>query len=235
MKHLTRLIAALAITAWAIPAPAQDAQRTYDRVDFNVTAEREVENDVLVAIVYSEAEDNDQADAADEVNANIRWAADRARRASDVELQTLQYTTRPVYAPNSRRIVGWIARQSLRLESRAPAALSTLLGDLQARVALQSLNYDLSKAARDTAEDELIREALSRFNRRAALIADEMDRSGYRLVNVNVNTGGPIAFARAQRAEFQVADVAAPEIAAGTQTLSVTANGAIELAPAARE
>jgi predicted secreted protein len=234
MKRLTALIPAVAMAAWASTAPAQEAQRTYDRVDFSVTAEREVENDVLVAIVYAEAEANDQADAADEVNANIRWAAERARRASDVELQTQQYTTRPVYAPNSRRIVGWIARQSLRLESRAPEALSTLLGELQARVALQSLNYDLSKAARDTAEDELIREALSRFNRRAELIADEMGRSGFRLVNVNVNAGGPIAFARAQR-EFQAADVAAPEIVAGTQTLSVTANGAIELDQAASD
>ena len=43
--------------------------------------------------------------------------------AGNVELQTMQYSTRPVYA-NGRRIIGWVARQSLRLESTDAEALS---------------------------------------------------------------------------------------------------------------
>jgi hypothetical protein len=110
------LLTALAATSLA----AQEL--TYDRVDLNVSAESEIENDQMIAVVYAEVEDNDQAEAADAVNQSIRWATERARRIDGVELQTMQYSTSPVYAPNSRRISGWIARQSLRLQSGDAAA-----------------------------------------------------------------------------------------------------------------
>ena len=74
-------------------------------------------------------------------------------------------------------------------------------------------------------------EALQSFNRRAELVADELGRSGYRIVRININTGGgrvaPVAFrSRAMTAE---ADVAQPALEAGTQTVSVNVSGTIEL------
>lgn len=224
------LPAAAGLTALlAIPALAQDDMPTYDRVSLNATAEREVENDLLIAIVYAEVEDNDQSDAADQVNAAIQWAADRARRAGDIVLQTTQYNTRPIYA-NGRRITGWVARQSLRLESTDAEALSELLGTLQDRVAVQSISYGLSRAARDAAEDELIAEALARFDRRASLVASELGRDGYRILQIDVGTPNgfyPVAM-RAQ-ALAQDAERLRPEIEAGVQQLSVTVNGTIVL------
>ena len=131
---------------------------------------------------------------------------------------------------NDRRIVGWVARQSLRLESMDAEALSTLLGELQARVAIESLSSTLSKAARDSVEDEVISEAIAQFRRRAAQIAAEFDRDDYRLVHINV--GGYAIFAQELRRDnfaLAAADVAAPTIEAGLQTVSVTVSGTIEL------
>jgi predicted secreted protein len=223
-------ITQLALIAVLLPTAAlSQEEKTYDRVDLSISAERAVENDLLIAIVYAEVEANRQSDAANGVNEAIRWAADRAREVDEVELQTMLYSTRPVYA-NERRIVGWIAQQSLRLESKNQQALSALLGDLQTRVAIQSINYGLSKTARDAAEDELIAEGLAQFNRRAALVARELGRSGVRIVHLNVGTSGgsPIAI-RGMRTLGATADVAAPEIEAGVQTLFVSINGMIEL------
>jgi predicted secreted protein len=216
---------AIALTGTAL---AQE-ERDYDRADFSVTAEREIENDTLIAVVFAEVEDNDQADAADSVNAGIAWAADRARRVDGVELQTMRYTTRPVYAPNSRRIVGWIARQSLRLESQDAETLSELLGELQTRVAIESMTQQLSREARAAVEDELIAEALARFRSRAELIASEMGRDGYRLISVNVNSGGVVRNTAVRAMAF--AESAAPVIDTGLQTVAVTVSGAIELLP----
>ena len=133
-------------------------------------------------------------------------------------------TTRvPVYA-NGRRIVGWVARQGLRLESQDAEALSELLGELQERVAIQSINYSISEAARDAAEDELIAEALAQFSRRANLIASELGHDGYRIVRINVGTSGGFRApdTRVMVTAARAGQVEAPAIEAGTQRMSVT-------------
>jgi predicted secreted protein len=231
MKRLTKVLTALAGSSWLLAAQAQN-EPMYDQVDLNASASQDVENDLLIAFVFAEVEANDQADAADAVNEAIAWAAGRARRIDGIEVQTTNYNTRPVYA-NGRRIVGWVARQSLRLESTESQALSELLGELQQRVAVQSITYELSDPARDAAEEALIAEALAQFNRRAELIAGELGRDGFKIVRLSIGNNGPI-FASASRARmaFSEADVAQPEIEAGTQSLSVNVTGTIELAAA---
>lgn len=231
MRRIQAILLALTALALSQSGLAQE-ERTYDRADFPVTVEREVENDTMIAVVFAEVEDNDQSDAASEVNSLISWAGDLARSTPGIELQTMQYTTRPVYAPNSRRIVGWIARQSLRLESQDSESLSTLLGTLQERVAIESMSYQLSKAVRDAVEDELVAEALARFRQRATQVASEMGRDGYRLMWVNINAVRVASPSVSNtRALSFAAEAAPPQIEAGVQTLSVSANGAIELLP----
>lgn len=213
----------------ATTALAQD-DKTYDQIDLTADARLEIENDLLIATVFAEAEDSDQADAAAAVNEAIAWATDRARRVSGIRLQTTSYTTRPLYA-NGRRITGWAARQGLKLESADAEVLSTLLGELQERVAVESMSYGLSDAARNAAEEQLIADAIAQFDRRANLIARELGREGYRIVRLNVGTQGanPLIYA----AQAHIADAGTgltpPEIEAGVQTLTVTINGTVEL------
>jgi predicted secreted protein len=223
-----KLLLILASAAAALPAAAQPVPEPYDRVDLSASAEMAVDNDLLIAIVYSEVQDERQAAAADQVNEAIQWAVREAERVREVRSQTLQYASFPVYGSN-RRIVAWQARQSLRLESRDAERLSDLLATLQDRVAVQSVNYDVSKQARDAADEALIAEALAQFNRRAALVAEELGRPGYRLVRLSIGTSGdgpsPIAYRAAQ---LETA-VAAPALEAGVQTVSVSVSGTIEL------
>jgi predicted secreted protein len=194
-------------------------------------AVREIENDELVAVVYAQAQGQRQSEAANAVNEDLSWALELAESTRGITAQTLQYSSYPAYG-NNQRIVGWQARQSLRLESRDADRLSELLGELQERVAIESVSYQVSREARETANDELIREALQSFNRRAELVTDELSRSGYRIVRININTGGggvtPIAY-RTMAAMRADAEVAQPALEAGTQTVSVNVSGTIEL------
>ena len=203
----------------------------YDQVSITATAEREIENDLLVAVVFAQVQAERQSDAANSVNEDMRWALERAEDVRGVTAQTLQYNSFPVYGDN-RRIIGWQARQSLRLESRDAEALSELIGELQARVSVESISYRVSSEARQSADDELIAEALAQFARRAELVAEELGRPGYRIVRLDINTGGggpmPMAF-RNQGLEAAVARVSAPAIEAGTQTVTVSVSGTIEL------
>ena len=226
--YLAYLVAAASLLGAASSA-AQESPDVYDRVDLSASAEQEIDNDLLVAFVFAEVQANRQSDAASQVNDAIQWAIGRARKVAAVELQTMQYTTRPVYA-NGRRIVGWVARQSLRLESKDGAALSDLLGDLQERVAIQSVSYDVSKQARDAAEETLIAEALRQFDRRAGLVARELGRDGFRIVRISINPtfAGPLQRQRIEEVTV-TANAAPPAIEAGTQKVSVFVSGTVEL------
>lgn len=232
MKRLRTLLALLAAMACLNPVYAQD-EATYDRIDLNANTSAEVENDLLIAVVFAEVEDNDQADAAAAVNESIAWAAGRAREVAGIDIQTSNYNTRPVYA-NGRRIVGWVARQSLQLESADAEALSELLGELQQRVAIQSINYGLSDTARETAEEALIARALAQFNRRATLIASELGREGFKIVRLSVGSSGvnPAQFMDMSVRSVSALEFSAPEIEAGRQTLTVNVSGTVELLPA---
>ena len=225
---------ALLLAAGAPPALAQPAPPIYDQIDLSASAETEVANDLLVAVVYAEVQNERQSVAANEVNEAIQWAVGQAERARDVQAQTLQYASFPVYG-NNRRVIAWRARQSLRLESRDAERLGELLGTLQERLSVQSVNYDVSKEARDAADEMLIADALAQFNRRATLVANELGRSGYRIVRIGIATNEqnpmPVPLAYRATALEQDTAVAAPALEAGVQTLRVTVSGTVELDP----
>ena len=88
MRPTPLLFTALLAATLTLPALAQDNPPTYDRVDLSASAEREVPNDLLVAVVYAEVEANAQSRAADQVNEAIRWASERARAVRGVTVET---------------------------------------------------------------------------------------------------------------------------------------------------
>ena len=229
-----RSLSPIFLLAAALTAGAQEAP-TYDQIDLSASAERDVENDLLVAVVYAQEQDARQSVAADQVNQTISWVLEQADDVRSVRSQTLQYGSFPVYG-NNRRITAWQVRQSVRLESTDTDALSELLGELQARAAIESVNYDASSDARDAANDELIAAALARFSERATLVATELGRPGYRIVRINIQTGdgsrNPVFLPNmARMASDSSESVAAPSLEAGTQRMIVSVSGTIELDP----
>jgi predicted secreted protein len=109
--------------------------------------------------------------------------------------------------------------------------LSELIGELQERLSIQSVNYMVSKAARDLVEESLISEALALYRRRAELVAQELGRKSYRIVELNINAQGarPPQIAYATRGLATESLAAAPAIEAGAQTVTVNVSGNIEI------
>jgi predicted secreted protein len=146
-----------------------------------------------------------------------------------VKVQTTQYNTSPVYTKNV--VTAWRARQAIRLESTDSDAISELIGELQERLSIGSIDYTVSKAARDAIENTLTAEALAQFKQRAELIARELGRKSYRIVQLHVSTQGgqpqPIAYAARGMVAMEAA--VAPAIEAGVQTVTVHVSGTIEI------
>jgi predicted secreted protein len=213
-----------------MPAAAHETAPVYDRINFQVSASKEVENDTLVVVMYHERAGQQPTAMADDVNKTIAWAVELAKTNPAVKVQTLNYQQQPLY--KNQTVTGWKVRQSIRLESTDAAALSTLIGELQQRLSIASMHYTVSPDVRRDVEDLLIARALQRFKHRGKLIADELGRPDYRLVSVDINTAGaspmPVRM-RAVSAMAESSSVAPPTLEAGVQSITVQISGSIEL------
>ena len=92
------------------------AQQTlsYDRVNFSVSVNEEVENDTTTAVLYVQREGSEAGRLAGEVNKEINWALERAKEVPALKVQSEDYQTFPVYAKQT--LTGWRVRQSISLE-----------------------------------------------------------------------------------------------------------------------
>jgi predicted secreted protein len=203
---------------------------TYDRISLSASAQKDVEADLLVAVLAAQRDGTDAAQLAGEVNTLVDWALSQAQGEAQVESETLGYTTNPVYTKGT--LTGWRVRQNFRLRSRDAAALSGLVGRLQEKLLLQSIGYEISDGRRMETENGLIRAGIDAFKARAQLIAAQMGERRHRLVDMRVETRGdrPAPVYRAMAA-MSAADAApaAPRIEAGKQTIRVDVSGVIEL------
>lgn len=218
------------LAAFTAPVNAE-TPLPYERVAFVVSAEKEVENDVLTAILSASQTGQDTVQLADEVNQAVAWALETAKKQTAVQSRTLGYTTNPVY--RDQRVDGWQVSQRLELKSKDSKALSSLLGELQTKLRIESVNYSISTEVQKATEEQLINEAMDGFKQRAAQVQKNMGRANYRVVRMDIQTAAdfpqPYAMAAAEGASFS-RSVAAPVLEAGKQKVKVLLNTEIELA-----
>ncbi len=219
--------------AWLLAAPAAlgaEDPPPMRRIDFSVQASREVANDWVRAVVGVTDEDENAAKLADRVNQAMAWALERARARSGITAKSAGYSTFPVHDPRKGERRFWRASQDLLLEGADARAMSELLGELQSRVQLRSLDFTVSPAQRRKVEDELIDEALAAFLARADRVRQRLGGRGYEIVQISVGTSGgfpPVPVMRAMAMEAK--DMAAPALEAGTSEVLVSASGSIQL------
>jgi predicted secreted protein len=221
---ITTLLTLLSTTASA------HEQIYYDRVNLSSSVSREVGNDTLVVVLYAQREGSDLAALANAVNRLVGEAVTQAKEASDVKTRTLGYQSYPIY--QKQHITGWRVRQALRLESENISQLTALTGELQKLLAVESIAYRISPQRRDEVEAELIGEAIAAFRRRADDITRHFERFDYRLVDINIDTGGRSVQPFGARADGMMAasrEMAPPTLEPGTQQMQVSIHGSIEL------
>jgi predicted secreted protein len=215
---------------WTAALAGEDTPE-YDRVSLSASASEQVENDTLVAVLFEQREGEDPAALAGQVNRAIARAVERAKQVEGVDVQTLGYQTSPVY--RDQRLSAWRVRQSVRLESRAAARLSALVGELQSDLQVESVSYGVSDERRREAEERLMRGAIQAFSRRAALVAEALGHPDYRLVRMEIDTGGetPRPMEMRMFSAARAAPETPPTLEAGTRTLEVSIRGTVELEP----
>lgn len=202
----------------------------FDRISLSASASENIANDILVATLFAQQEGDKPATLSEKINKAIKWAIAIAKKHPEIEVRTQAYSTQPVY--NKNRVVGWRVKQSIELKSKNIPLLSKLIGELQEQLSVQSMAYQVSDDLRQTAEDRLIAQAIHAFEQRAQLVKTTMRRSGYQLVDMDINTANgpaPRPYIRSSALTTNAVAKSAPTIVAGSKKLTVNIRGTVQL------
>jgi predicted secreted protein len=221
----------LVLTLLLVGSAGAAEDRPDRRVGFSVERSREVANDWVTAVLTVTHEDPSAAAVAAKINADMGWALGLAKGRSGVRARSGGYSTQPVSDPKRGNVHHWRGVQQLVLESGDVGALTALVGELQARLQLESLGFSVSPERRREVEDELVAEVIAAYQARAELVRKSFGASGHRLVEVQIGTGGgvPMPVRPMMRAMAAEADMAPPAVEGGTSRIEASASGTIEL------
>jgi len=225
MKYL--IILAALVTG--INVAFADDELRYNQVRLQSQQTEAVSNDTMHVSMNSYAEMQDPAKLAAKINNDMEWALQQARQVQGVKINTGSYQTWPI--TRKEVTTGWRGQQDLVLESADTETLSRLVGQLQDRLQIKSMSFTVSDEKRAEVENRLIDAALDSFKQRAGIIGDNLKASGFRIVEINVNssTQRPPMLRQAKMATMSMEASDAVAVEGGESDVSVTVNGTIEL------
>ncbi|MFZ5524117.1 MAG: SIMPL domain-containing protein [Pseudomonadota bacterium] len=212
--------------------PAHAESEPYNRVDFQIEIAREVANDLLVANMSVEIQDKQPSRVAQQVNTAINDALKKSSAFSAVKTSSGNQNTYPVYGKNNQ-VDAWRGHAEIHLESRDFKAAGELIMQLQQRMQLVNIQFTVAPDTRAQIENELIAEAIKKFQTRANAIRTAMNASSYKNVSLSINNGAgmPMPSPKAMMRSTMAMDAAipAPEFAAGDSRMAMQVSGIIEL------
>lgn len=222
--------APLLLLLLALPAAAAEGERRLTTIDLAAEGTRPAANDLARATVFAEASGSSPGELAAQINGLVNAALKTAAPYATIKTQSGATHTYPIHAKGNR-IDGWRMRSELSLESRDSAALSELLGKLQASMGVANLIMLPASETREKAESEAVIAALAAFRVRASTVADALGK-GYRIRHLSINTGGgrPPGPPVMRAAAMAAAESAPLPIEAGETLVRATISGQIELA-----
>ncbi|MBS7663880.1 SIMPL domain-containing protein [Pseudomonas lalucatii] len=230
MQPLSRLATALGVaTLFSLPALADEAR--YNQVALRAEVSQEIAHDLMHVTLYSEAQDSDPARLAAQITRTLNDALKQARAAKGVSVALGSRHSYPVYDDKRQRISAWRERAELRLESADFAALSKLTGQMLESLKMAGMDFSIAAPTRKSQEDALLKEAVAAFKARAQLATEALGGNGYKLVSLNLSSGGfqPPMPMRMAKGMAMMEAAPTPEIEAGTSQVTVNADGVIEV------
>lgn len=235
MPLTSRLAALLALTSVALLSqPAAAEQPRYNQVSLRAEVSQSVAHDEMQVSLYTEAQDTDPTRLASLISQTLNDAVGKARAIPEVRVSLGNRNSYAVYDDKGRKITGWRERADLSLESSNFAVLAQLTADLLGNLQMGGMSFSVANQTRQKAEDSLFKDAIKAFNARATLVSQAMGGTGFRLISLNLSSGGfrqpmPMRM-EAMKGMAMSSDAAPPQdIEAGSSQVNVSADGTIEV------
>lgn len=224
---VSRSVALLACIA-CLPAVADDQR--YNQISLRAEANNEVAHDRMHVTLYTESQHEEPGQLAAQTTQAINKALQQARQAKGVTVSQGSRSSYPVYEEKGQQITAWRERAELRLESGDFAALSKLTGELMQDMKMGSMHFSVSNSIRQENEDALLKDAVAAFRARAQLATEALGGSDYKIVSLNLNSGGNFQPEMIRSVAMKsMSAMPTPDVEAGTRQISVNADGVIEV------
>lgn len=214
-------------------------------INFSATETRTMPQDLLIASLRIEVDDKASPAAVQKkINEAMTKALTLAKKESAFKVSTGAYSVYKFDNPivtdqrtgETKTESLWRGSQSIDIESKDSAKLLDVVGKIQEMgFAMNNLAYTLSPEVMETTRDELMVLALKKLSTKADIVAKTLGKSKAELVDVNVDTGGPVMpmyKGAVMRAEAMAMDAGAPppvaEAGETQVTLTVSARALIK-------
>ena len=229
MHYIKQITATLLLSLAAATLYAAETN-TYNRVSYQVTEQKEVNNDQITVTMAVERDNKDATKLSDEINRVIKAANDTIHNYPSIKSSTSDYSIRPVYS-RDKHLDHWHGLSSVVLVSQNSKDMTALVQNLQKSLIIKSTRYSVSPDRKDKIQTSMLEAALKKFNTQAELISKNMGFKKYRLVNININNSGkpPRPVYAASRLSATSAEIAAPTFESGTTRIKVNISGTIEM------
>jgi len=229
------LLAASVSTQARAQAPlVQGAQKDPEGVvSLNSSATVQVPNDWITVQFGTTKEGSDapsvQAALKEALGAALAQSRQVAKSDGHVEVQGGGFSLQPRF--NSKGLVnGWTGTTSLVVQGRDMGTIAELAGRVQS-MTVSSLDYSVSREAREKVEGDVAAQAIARFRAKAADYAKAFGYATFTVhdANVNVDNGQPTPRPFMMRAKM-ASSVSEPlPVEAGSGSVTVNVNGSVQL------
>lgn len=214
---------------------AQGEPLHYGLVSLSDSVIREITRDQMVLVLQIEEQGKDRQTVSNAVTRKVNAVLQEAgrHRQFNTTLQSRSAWPLTDYVQGRRINKGWQDQATIRLESKDMAALNAFAAKVQNQAAIGNIQYTVSTETLQAGEAELTREALKRFNTRAALITRNLGGSAYKVVqltigNSNDSSAPPQAY-YALAAAAPERSAPAQDSAPGQEQLRLTVGGQIQI------
>lgn len=240
-KNVLALVSACVLSASvsaqaAMPAPVVvNAQKDPEGVvTLNSSATVQVPNDWITVQFSTSKEGTDanavQAQLKEALGAALGLARQVAKGDGHVEVQGGGFSLQPRF--NAKGLVnGWTGTTSMVVQGRDMGTIADLAGKVQT-MTVGSLDYSVSREAREKVEGQVTADAIARFRAKAAEDAKAFGYGGFTIREVNVNVDNGQAPPRPYMARAKMAMSSASEplpVEAGSGSVTANVNGSVQL------
>jgi predicted secreted protein len=245
------LLSTLLAISLAFPAHAEQdvialPPAGHSILNLTVTEQMKLAQDTLSASLRYELDGGSANEIQDRINKAVAEAVAESKAYTGVKTTTGSYY---VYVYDEGQIIDprtgqavssskkWRGTQTIELESEDSAKLLELAGKIQTKgFIMNGMNYSLSREKSESVQDELMQKALKQLGAKAKIAATALGKSGYDVIDININGSSPPVYPIYARASMMamekgVADVATPVAEAGESEVSLSLTARVLLKP----
>lgn len=225
----TKLLCTGLALALACSASFAQEKSSFPTVELSASASQMAKNDLVRVRAYVEQTGENTAKLAQEVNAQMTQMLALVKPYAAVKTRGSSTNTFPMYSKDSSKISAWRMRSELLLESADLAAMSELIGKLQAIAAVDELSFSASPETQKRVSDQVMVEAIKAFQAKAAVAAQALGSKNYRLGKVSIDSSNNMPRPVYSTAPKSSMSSSPAPIEPGESAITVNVRGSVEL------